>query len=139
MDVVAIVVNPSCRQGFTDHDRINKMPQTQATNYLAREACNHGTEYYPAQRGLHALLIVQRLPTLRRLMYDDHAFENFVQDKLRCGEIRTHDNIPVTTFGRGITTTDKECTYTLVVKYKGTIKSAGDIVADTFAKYVRLA
>ena len=76
---------------------------------------------------------------LRHLMYDDHAFEKFVQDKLRCGEIQTRDNVPVTTFGRGIATTDKECTYTVVVKYKGTLKCAGDIVADTFDKYARLA
>ena len=38
-------------------------------------------------------------------MYDDNAFEEFVQEKLSCGEIRPRDNIPVTTFGRGTTTT----------------------------------
>ena len=51
-------------------------------------------------------------------MYDDNAFKEFVQEKVSCGEIRPRDNIPVTTFGKGTTTTDKECTYTAIVKYK---------------------
>ena len=132
-------MNPSRRQGFINHDCVNKIPQTQAANYLSRQACNHATEYYSQQIGIHALLNPQRFPALRHLMYDDKAFEEFVQEKLSCGEIRPCDNIPVTTFGRGTTTTDKECTYTVIVKYKGSLKSTGDMVADTFDEYTHLA
>ena len=52
-------------------------------------------------------------------MFDDNAFEDFVQEKLRCGEIQPRDDNSVETFGRGTTITGRERIYTTVIKYKG--------------------